>query len=149
MDVNRISFDDLKAYWVEVDHFGVAGKKFRNVVRSLGDYRSTLADPTRFSYGLFDSGELIGVTHLVQWDEEWLRYRTLNIRQAFRDQNLGWYLLSTAVKMDWKDKLLAPTYMFGWVRREHQAWLITHGFAPADGRWVDGHIAMIKPLDEF
>ena len=45
MDVNRISFDQLKAYWVEVDHFGVTGKKFRNVVRTLGDYRSTLADP--------------------------------------------------------------------------------------------------------
>ncbi len=149
MDVNRISFDQLKAYWVEVDHFGVAGKKFRNVVRTLGDYRSTLADPARFSYGLFDSGELIGVTHLVQWDEDWLRYRTLNIRQAYRSRNLGWYLLRTAVAQDWKDRVPAPTYIFGWVRREHQAWSITHGFTPADGRWVDGHIAMIKPLAEF
>ena len=149
MDVNRISFDQLKAYWIEVDHFADPGKKFRNVVRSLGDSRSPLADPARFSYGLFDSGELIGVTHLVQWDEDWLRYRTLNIRQGYRSRDLGWYLLRTAVAQDWKDGVPAPPYIFGCVRRQHQGWSIAHGFTPAAGRWVDGHIAMIKPMAEF
>ena len=149
MDVNRISFGELKAYWVKVDHFAVPGKKIREIVRSLGDYRFTFADPSRFSYGLFDSGELIGVTHRVQWDGDWLRYRTLNIRPASRSRDLGWVLLRTAVALDWKERVLAPTHVFAWVRREYQAWSITHGFTPADGRWVDGHIAMIKPLAEF
>lgn len=149
MDVNRISFDQLKTYWVEVDHFGVPDKKFHEIVRTLGDCQSTITDPPRFSYGLFDAGELIGVTHLVQWDEEWLRYRTLNIRSAYRSRDLGWYLLKAAVAMDWKKSVPAPNYVFGWVKRVHQSWSIAHGFEPADGRWVNGHIAMIKPLAEF
>ncbi len=45
MDVTRISFDDLKSYWVEFDHFGDPDKKIREVVRRLGPYESTITDP--------------------------------------------------------------------------------------------------------
>lgn len=39
MDANRISFDELKAYWVKVDHFAAAGRKIREIVRTPGDGR--------------------------------------------------------------------------------------------------------------
>ena len=54
MDVTRISFDDLKSYWVEFDHFRDPDKKTREVVRQLGLYESAITDPRRASYGLFD-----------------------------------------------------------------------------------------------
>ena len=69
MDVARISFKDLKSYWIEVDHFKDPNKKIREVVRTLGPYRTEMPDPRRFSYGLFDDGRLVGVTHLVQWSD--------------------------------------------------------------------------------
>ena len=54
MNVRRISFDELKSYWIEVDHFRDPDKKIREVVRRLGPMESSIADPRRESYGLFD-----------------------------------------------------------------------------------------------
>jgi len=149
MDVARISFEDLKSYWIEIDHFEDPDKKIREIVRRLGPYQSTLADPRRFSYGLFDEKHLVGVTHLVQWSDNLVRYRTLNVRQSHRGRNLGSFLLSAAIDLDWRDRKSADRYLFGWIRREHQAWAVQHGFKPLDGSWHDDHIAMTRPLDDF
>ncbi len=149
MDVTLISFDDLKSYWVEVDHFGNPDKKIREVVRRLGPYESAITDPRRASYGLFDGEQLVGVTPLVQWNDSWVRYRTLNVSRTHRGRDLGWFLLRSAIDTDWRDWKAADKYVFGWVRRDHQAWSIAHDFKPFDGRWHDNHIAMVKPLSEF
>lgn len=149
MEVARIPFEDLKSYWIEVDHFKERDKKIREVVRRLGPYKSAITDPRRFSYGLFEEQELAGVTHLVQWSDTLLRYRTLNIRKAHRGKDLGSLLLRSAIDMDWRDWKSGDRYLIGWVRRDHLAWVCAHGFKPYDGQWQDDHIAMIKPLDEF
>jgi len=149
MDVNRISFDALKSYWIEVDHFGNPKKKIREVVRCLGTHESSLEDPRRISYGLFDGNRLIGVTHLVEWSSHWLRYRTINVHQDYRGRNLGWFLLRSAVNLDWQEWKRSGNYVFGWVKRDHLAWSVTHDFKPVDNRWHGDHTAVIKPLNEF
>lgn len=149
MDVRHISFEDIKAYWIEVDHFRDPAKRIREVVARLGPMKSPLSDPRRRSYGLFDGDTLIGATHLVQWDDHWIRYRTLNVRTAHRGQGLGWTLLRRAVEMDWRDSGLDATDVLGWIRRDHEPWARRHGFEPVDGQWHDDHLAMTKPLDAF
>jgi N-acetylglutamate synthase-like GNAT family acetyltransferase len=146
MNVSRISFDELKSYWIEVDHFKVPNKKIREVVRQLGPYKCEMTDPRRFSYGLYDGEELVGVTHLVQWSDQLVRYRTLNVRRSHRGRGLGSFLLTCAINMDWKS---SDHDLFGWIRRDHQAWAKIHGFKPLDGSWHDNHIAMTKPLSDF
>jgi GNAT superfamily N-acetyltransferase len=147
--VAHISFDELKSYWIEVDHFRHPEKKFRQVVRRLGPYQSTLDDPKRHSYGLFDGDRLIGVTHLVQWSDDLVRYRTLNVRPPYRGRNLGELFLERAVNLDWGHLKSPGKYLLGWIRRDHQPWACAHGFDPLDGSWHDDHIAMIRPLDTF
>ena len=149
MDVSQISFDDLKDYWTEVDHFRDPDKKYREVVRRLGPYSSAISDPRRFSYGLFEDGRLIGATHLVQWSKDLVRYRTLNVRKPYRGRGLGLLLLKSAIDLDWRDWKYSGAHLFGWIRRDHQEWAKTQGFEPLDGRWHDNHIAMTRPLDEF
>ena len=149
MDVTRISFEDLKSYWIEIDHFEDPDKKIREIVRRLGPYEMTITDPRRFSYGLFDGRRLVGVTHLVHWSENLVRYRTLNVRQSHRGRDLGAFLLRAAVNMDWQDWKSADMSVFGWIRRDHQPWALLQGFKPLDGSWHNDHIAMTKPLDEF
>lgn len=149
MDVARISFEDLRSYWIEVDHFEDPDKKIREVVRRLGPYETPLADPPRQSYGLFDEARLVGVTHLVQWSDDLVRYRTLNVRPSHRGRGLGAYLLGRAVNLDWTGWKSPDRYLFGWIRRDHHRWARAHGFKPFDGRWYDNHMAMTKPLDEF
>ncbi len=149
MDVNRISFEEIKSYWVEVDHFGIPNKRIKDVVRRLGAHQSTLENPRRISYGLFDNGRMIGVTHLVEWSQQWLRYRTINVREQYRGRDLGWYLLRTAVNMDWQDWKTPDKYVFGWVKRDHLAWSLAHGFKPVDDRWHEDHIAVVRPLIGF
>ena len=146
MDVARISFSDIKSYWIDVDHFKDPNKRIREVVRRLGPYKTEMLDPRRFSYGLFDEGVLVGVTHLVQWSESLVRYRTLNVLPSHRGGELGWFLLSSAINMDWKSP---ENDLFGWIRRDHQAWAGAHGFKPLDGSWHDDHIAMTRPLSTF
>lgn len=149
MDVSHISFDQLKDYWAEVDHFRDPDKKFREVVHRLGPYTSKLSDPRRFSYGLFDGPDLVGATHLVQWSDSLIRYRTLNVREAYRGRGLGAHLLCEAVNLDWRDWKSAENALFGWIRRDHRAWAENQGFQPLDGQWHDDHVAMSKPLNRF
>jgi acyl carrier protein len=149
LEVERIDFETLKQYWLDVGHFQQPNKKIREVVRVLGPYECVLDDPRRESYGLFHDGALIGVTNLVQWDANWLRYRTINIRQPFRGPDLGWMLLRRAVDLDWRDWAVPGKFMFSWLRRSHMPWSLAHGFTEIDGRWHDDHIAMLKPMTEF
>ncbi len=149
MDVTHISFGDLKSYWIEVDHFRDPSKKFREVVRKLGPYKTMIDDPRRFSYGLFDEGKLVGVTHLVQWNDNLIRYRTLNVLPSHRGRDVGAFLLRNAVNLDWRDWKSPDNSLFGWIRRDHQSWASSHGFKPFDGSWHDDHILMTKPLDAF
>ena len=149
MDVKRISFDDLKSYWIEIDHFANPKKRIREVVRHLGAHESDIADPHRISYGLFDDGRLIGVTHLVEWSRTWVRYRTINVRPAYRGRDLGWFLLRSAVNLDWQEWKTPDKFVFGWVKRDHLAWSLAHDFRPFDNRWHEDHTAVIKPLSEF
>lgn len=146
MDVVHISFNDLKSYWVEVDHFKDPNKKIRELVRYLGPYKSEMTNPRRFSYGLFDGPDLVGVTHLVQWSDALVRYRTLNVRPSHRGRDLGSFLLISAIIMDWRAQ---DCDLFGWIRRDHQPWALAHGFDPLDGSWHDDHIAMTKSLSAF
>ena len=148
-EVERIDFETLKQYWLDVVHFQEPDKKIREVVRVLGPYECVLDDPRRESYGLFHDGGLIGVTHLVQWDANWLRYRTLNIREPFRGPDLGWMLLRRAMELDWRDWKVPGKFMFSWLRRSHMPWSLAHGFTEIDGRWHGDYIAMLKPMTEF
>lgn len=149
MEVKHISFNALKAYWEKTDHFGQPDKKVREVVRSLGPYPAMLKDPPRQSYGLYDGNQMIGATHLVVWSDNWLRYRTINVQPQYRGQDLGWLLLSRAVNMDWQNWKQPDRYLLGWVKRDHQAWSLAHGFHTHDDTWHDDHTIMIKPLLEF
>lgn len=149
MDVNRISFDEIRSYWIQVDHFGDPAKKIREVVRRLGPHESGLEEPRRISYGLFDGGRLVGVTHLVEWNQHWLRYRTINVRLDYRGRGLGWFLLRSAVNLDWGGWKSPDNYLFGWVKRDHLGWSLAHDFKPFDDRWHDDHTAVVKPLNEF
>jgi acyl carrier protein len=145
--IERISFAELKQYWIEVDHFHRPDKKIREVVRTLGPHTCKIEDPRRQSYGMFLDDGLIGVTHLVQWDCNWLRYRTLNIREPYQGpDDLGWKLLRRAVHMDWRDWKVGGRYLFSWARRSHVAWSLAHGFETVTDTWHGEHIAMRRPL---
>lgn len=150
MEVRRITFGEISAYWREVDHFRDLDKKIREVVRRLGPYECTLADPRRASYGLFEGDFLVGATHLVEWSPTWLRYRTLNVRPAHRGGgDRGWMLICDAVRLDWEDWIGPERYLFGWVQDDHAAWARAHGFTEADGNRQDRHRAMIRPLADL
>ena len=147
MEIKRIPFAELKQYWIEVDHFHQPDKKIREVVRTLGPYTCTIENPRRQSYGMFIDGGLIGVTHLVQWDGHWLRYRTLNIREPYQGPaDLGWKLLRRAVHMDWRDWKVDGRYLFSWARRSHLPWSLAHGFATVDNIRHGEHMAMHRTL---
>jgi len=147
IEVRRIPFDVLKQYWIEVDHFRNPDKKIREVVRVLGPYECTIEDPRRESYGLFQGDDLIGVTHLVQWDDRWLRYRTLNIRESHQGpEDLGWILLRRAIDQDWRDWKADGRYLFGWIRRHHVPWSLAHGFEQIGDTWHGEHIGMSRRL---
>jgi len=96
---------------------------------------------------MFIGGGLIGVTHLVQWDGYWLRYRTLNIREPYQGPaDLGWKLLRRAVDMDWRDWKADGRYLFSWTRRSHAPWSLAHGFEAVDNTWHGEHMAMRRTL---
>ena len=146
-EIKKITFAQLKQYWLEVDHFHRPDKKIREVVRTLGPYKCTIENPRRQSYGMFMGGGLIGVTHLVQWDDNWLRYRTLNIREPYQGpEDLGWKLLRRAVHMDWRDWKVRDRYLFSWTRRSHMPWSLAHGFEAVTDTWHGEHMAMRRPL---
>lgn len=136
--VRHIDFETLKNYWIEVDHFKDPNKRIVDVIKHLGPHTTPYTDPRRIAYGLYSSDTLIGATQLVQWNKTHIRYRTLNIREQYRGQGLGWYLLSSAYEKDWK----GCGKLFGWIRNTHYKWATIHGFVDLDDSWTDDHIAM-------
>lgn len=141
MDTKEIDFETLKNYWIEVEHFP-AEHVIKDVIRVLGAHITPYSSPKRIAYGLYSNNKLIGATQLVQWDKGVVRYRTINIRKEYRGKDLGWMLISNALKMHWTDY----NKLFGWVKLTHFDWARKHGFKEIDTDWTDGHIAMIKTL---
>ena len=143
--VKRISFQTIKAFWIQTRHFG-PDKKFLENIITLGPYTNNLKEPRFEFYGLFCESELIGVTGLCNWNDDWVRYRTINIREDYRGTDLGWKLLMTAYWMDWRVKPI-----FGWVRKSHLDWSLKKDFVEVDKDWIDGHKGMLLhsvPRDE-
>lgn len=136
--VKQIDFETLKNYWIEVDHFKDPNKRIVEVIKYLGPHTTPYSDPRRIAYGLYSNDILIGATQLVQWNKTHVRYRTLNVREEYRGQDLGWLLLSTAYKKDWQ----GCGNLFGWIRDTHFKWALRHNFVKYDNEWVDNHIAM-------
>jgi hypothetical protein len=142
LNVCKISFSDCRAYWLSVDHFRDPNKHILEFVKRLGPFETKLCEPSRQAYGLFDGERLVGVTQLVQWSDEWLRYRTINILKEYRGQDNGWYLLKTAYHLDWKHM----PYLFGWVRRDHVGWAKAKGFTFINDNWQDDHVGMTREM---
>ena len=142
MDIKEIDFQTLKNYWIEVDHFKDPNKRIVEVIRSLGPHITPYKDPRRIAYGLYSGNDLIGATQLVQWSDTHVRYRTLNIREQYRGQGLGWLLLGTAYERDWQ----GCGKLFGWIRDTHYNWAVQHGFTDFDKTWTDNHIAMERNI---
>jgi GNAT superfamily N-acetyltransferase len=140
--VKPISFDQCKEYWIEVDHFEDPKKKILEYVKTLGPFVTDLEDPQRQAYGLFDNDELIGVTQLVRWSDEWVRYRTINIRKSYRGRSLGALLIKEAYDRDWSHM----PYLFGWTKKSHVDWALKNDFSFINDDWVDDHIGMLKEM---
>lgn len=140
--VKQIDFETLKNYWIEVDHFKDPNKRIVEVIKYLGPHTTPYSDPRRIAYGLYSNDTLIGATQLVQWSETHVRYRTLNVREEYRGQSLGWMLLSTAYKKDW----VGHGNLFGWIRDTHYNWAQNHNFVKYDKEWTDDHIAMERVM---
>lgn len=142
MIVKEISFETIKQYWIKVDHFNDPNKKIVEIIKTLGPYSTPYTNPRKISYGLFDKDKLIGATHLVQWSENQVRYRTLNILKEYRGNDLGWYLLETAYNKDWKN----CGNLFGWIRDTHYNWAKLHNFYEIDNKWHNNHVAMERKM---
>lgn len=138
MIVKQITFEQIKNYWIDVNHFKDPNKKIVEVISTLGPHKTPYADPKRIAYGLFDADRLIGVTQLVQWKQNTVRYRTLNILAEFRGRDLGWFLILSAWNMHWQDNDM----LVGWIRNTHYQWAKTHNFHQIDQQWTDDHILM-------
>ncbi len=142
--VKTIDFDEIRTYWIAKNHFQDKNKKIIENVRYLGPYTNTEDSPRYCCYGLFLKEELVGVTMLRAWNNEWVRYRTLNIDAKLRGQNIGWDFLMTAYQDGWQGRDI-----FGWVRRTHLAWTENHHFKPINGVWQGEHIAMVLGQDKI
>ena len=114
METRQISWETLKAYWKEVNHFNFhPGKKYKEIITQLGPFKIE-CEPRCQAYGLFDN-KLIGVTQLTEWSPQksWIRFRTINIREEYRNQELGWKLLLDALN-EWNYE-----FLFGWLRQDY------------------------------
>ena len=142
--VKHISERDIKEYWLSENHFRDPNKKISFDISRLGHFVNKIENPRKIPYGLFLGESLVGVTMIYEWNEEWVRYRTINILPEHRGKGLGCSLLKTAYLMDWENKDL-----FGWVARYHYDWSKKAGFQEIDGVWEDNHIGMILSADEI
>lgn len=140
--VRTISFEECKSYWLEVDHFKEPHKNILEFVKTLGPFETCFDNPKRQAYGLFSSNRLIGVTQLVEWTGDWVRYRTINILPEFQGQNLGWFLVEEAYKSDWQ----SYPFLFGWVRDGHDLWAKRNSFEEIPESAQDGHRGMLKDM---
>lgn len=141
-DLRRITFAQLRNYWLEVDHFKDPNKRIIEVINTLGPHETPYKNPRRIAYGLYDGDRIIGATQIVQWDANLVRYRTLNVREEYRGEGLGWEMLKTAWDADWQ----GHGKLFGWIRDTHYQWACAHGFTNYDSNWTGDHIAMTKEM---
>ena len=141
-EFRRIPFNTIKEYWIEVDHFKEPGKRIVESAQRLGHFKTPLDSPSYQAYGAFDGDKMIGCTQLVHWQNDWVRYRTVNIREEYRGTDLGWQLIKFGLN-DWELKF---NYLFGWVRNDHTQWALKHGFTYIDNKVLDDHVGMILDL---
>lgn len=143
-EVKAISFEECKSYWLEADHFKDPHKRIVEFVKTLGPFETKFNNPKRQAYGLYKGGQLIGVTQLVEWKEDWVRYRTINILPEYRGQDRGWFLVESAYRREWQNY----PFLFGWVRDGHDEWARKHGFEEVPESHHDGHRGMLKDMRE-
>lgn len=139
----RIGWETLVQYWKDVDHFQDPNKRYNQHINRLGPYHTPYKNPRKINYGLYDDDQLIGATQLVEWQENIVRYRTVNVLNKYRGQDLGWRLLYSAWASDWTEY----THLLGWVRNNHMPWAVNHGFKPY-GDIQEDHIMMIREMKD-
>lgn len=141
--IKRIDWHTLVEYWKTVDHFKDPNKRYNTHINQLGPYFTPYKNPRKINYGLYDGDNLIGVTQLVEWQKNIVRYRTINVLNTYRGEDLGWRLLYSAWASDWTDY----EHLIGWIRGNHIAWAEDHGFEKY-GDYMDDHIMMIRDMSD-
>jgi len=139
-EVRHIDFETLKKWWIKTDHFKVPDKQYNRIVTKLGPYRSLITEPRVFEYGLFDGEKHIGVTQLQEWDEETVRWRTINVLPEYRGEDLAWFMLREAWKKDWQEY----PYFMGWFVMQYVPWTEKYGFKRFDDKEPYNDHVMVK-----
>lgn len=132
-EIRRIDFKLLEEYWVETGHFHVPNKVITRYVDKLGPYESYGTPKITIEYGLFDDNYMIGGTQVYQFWPGVVRWRTSNIRKAYRGCDLFYKMLCTIITHDWRWN----RKLIGWHRSEAYGWATRHGFSDYDGAWHD------------
>lgn len=128
--IEKIDFETIVEFWKEQEHFHPR-KKFVEKLGWLGLNICHLKNPITQAYGLYLEGELISATQIQVWDNNTIRWRTINVKEEYRGDNLGWKFLSNVLQ-DWKEY----DVVFGWVRENIYEWAIKNGFTP-EGEWIE------------
>ncbi len=132
MHIQKLSFVQIKKYWIDNNHFSnVDGKKINRVVNQLGPYTIEVDHPRIQAYGLIDNDTIIGVTQFHQWTDNEVRFRTINIIDEYRGSNLGYAFLETLINQEW-DTMLR---LIGWLREPAFPWAQRNGFFKTNGIW--------------
>ena len=133
MKVKRISWGELKNYWIEVNHFEDKAKEYTEIVKTLGHFECGFNTPRVEAYGLFKNDYMIGATQMIQWNKNWNRFRTVNIREKYRGNNLGVFMVDQAAFLfD-----IASKYLFAWVRVDYIDYFTKTGFEKISELVVD------------
>jgi len=149
--VKKIPFETIRNYWVDVGHFHVANKVITEQVTELGPYKSYYewGKQRTQAYGLFDGNYMIGGTQILEWQPVVIRWRTNNIRGAYRGQNLFYKVLATIIANDWVEKKL----LIGWFRSAATWWPPINNFEPYDDELHehdgDTYTMVKKPIMEL
>ncbi len=144
-EIREIDFKTLKDWWVRTDHFNVPDKEYSRTVTELGPFRSIFLNPKVQEYGLFDGKKHIGVTQFQEWDEDTVRWRTINILPEYRGNDIAWWMLSEIWKRDWSDR----DYMIGWFVEQYIPWTKKYGFKPIHEDLIDGHIMVRRNMKDY
>ena len=137
-DLKEIEYNIILDYWETTNHFNDPHKKIKRHVNTLGHFESDFDNPPFKSFGLYEDVRLIGVTQIVLWNKDWVRYRTLNILKKNRGQKLGIRLLLLSQLLSWPNHCI-----FGWTRLSHIKWSYQFGFAEIDGIIDNNHTGLI------
>lgn len=149
MEVKRITWNELKNFWIKYNHFRVKNKKYVEVIRQLGPYKIEYKNPRCQAYGLFDD-RLVGATQLTDWSDEFIRARTIRIEKEYRGNDAGWYLMSTALLDSWD----LSKKLFGWYPDFFIWWPLKYGWEiysdfMEDEYAAEKHCAMIRSLEDL